>query len=266
MAESTFLANAQFTKVIGELYVYPHNLFAGADNVGCIHNVSDLSTLYQDIDGTVPAALGDQVRRIKNLAGNVDYDWIHTDGTSPATLAVDERGNYYLQFTNSGFDMAASGRGLLSASKSAVVITSLDLAGINTYRCALRINTESNVERYSIVTAATAANISVRSRRATADNLAERVVQRKSGLVTYASRINWAAGLCETRDYPDDYQSLQLPSSGQTSASASTSITLGHYASTQFAAMRYYGGIIISGDDVHIDADNLLDWHVAQQK
>jgi hypothetical protein len=76
---------------------------AGAQGVWA--DVSDLSTLFQDNADTVPAAVGQPVRRIRDKSGRGN----HLTAANPAILRQDAGGRYYLEGngTNIAFASAA---------------------------------------------------------------------------------------------------------------------------------------------------------------
>jgi len=78
----------------------PDSLFVG--NVGWIYDVSDLSTMFQDIAGTVPVTgAGQRVGLHLDLSGNSIHRFAVTDEGRP-TIEVDENGDFYLVSTDSG--------------------------------------------------------------------------------------------------------------------------------------------------------------------
>lgn len=88
-------------------------LFTEDGLVGGYWDVQDLSTLFADIAGTVPAAVGDRVARIDDKSGHNYHATQATSGSRPF-LRQDGNGRYYLEFdgTDDRLVVAAAAQGL----------------------------------------------------------------------------------------------------------------------------------------------------------
>jgi hypothetical protein len=110
MTTATSIADSIARALAGESGGYaainPAALFALGE-AGAWYDPSDLSTLWQDTAGTVPAVVGDPVGRIDDKSGNA----LHmTQGTAAArpTLRQDAGGGYYLERDGSDDYMATA--------------------------------------------------------------------------------------------------------------------------------------------------------------
>jgi hypothetical protein len=77
----------------------PVQLFSN-DEVGIWYDPSDLSTMFQNSDGTTAVAVGDPVGYIADKSGN-GFHAIQTSSTKRPILRQDAGGKYYLEFDGS---------------------------------------------------------------------------------------------------------------------------------------------------------------------
>jgi hypothetical protein len=77
----------------------PAKLFT-LETPGFWYDIQDLSTLFQDAAGTVPAEVGDPVYLIRDKSGANKHATANDTTTARAILGQDAQGKYYLPFTS----------------------------------------------------------------------------------------------------------------------------------------------------------------------
>lgn len=135
---------------------YPGSLFTGGAK-GVIYDPSDLSTLFQDAAGTIPANIGDPVGLMKDKSGNGLHMQQATAGARP-TLAQ-SGGRYYLSFNGTSQCMATTSNCDLSATSAlvfgAAAVTTGNVGGV---LLELSPNTNTNIKSCFIANPDSASN------------------------------------------------------------------------------------------------------------
>lgn len=217
---------------------------------GAIWAPWDISTLFQDANGTVPVtADGDPVRLMLDVSGN-DAHWL-----APSDLArpIYKGGAQpYLQGngTSSEMVMVAAGLGITSFANEVSVQMGLLADSISLYRTILFIRTSSNNERLALGTGASAGELRGRFRRNWSDTPATDVfLARPNGAHLWELYANYIGGEATlTRDVTAASGSSVLPESQISEAAESAGTHLFGFSGTGFANMRFYGGIILASE------------------
>lgn len=246
MPESTFIDDANFTKYIGVLREFPWSLAEIFDI--SYYTPWDQSTLFQDLAMSQPVtADGQSVRVMLDTSGN-GYHWVApSDAVRPVYRSTS--GQPRLEFANSGFTMAAAGLGLFAGVQYGMFCMAMSLDAINTFRNILRFNTPSNDPLFVLRTQASAASIEHTARRLTGEAVITTAVARGSGVNVWSGLLNWESGSVSLyRGGSAASNTASGMTVGSTSGTNSSVAGLGHYEATGYAAMSFYGGMLISGN------------------
>lgn len=246
MPESTFIADANFTKYVGVLRDFPWSL---GDTFDLAYFTPwDRATLFQDLAMEQPVtADGQSVRVMLDTSGN-GYHWVApSDAVRPVYRSGS--GQPRLEFANSGLSMAAAGLGVFSGVKYGMFCMAMSLDAINTFRNILRFNTPSNDSLFVLRTQASAASIEHTARRLTGESGVTAALARGTGVNVWTGILDWASGSVELhRGGETAGTSASGMTPGSTSGTAATTAGLGHYEASGYAAMSFYGGILLAGD------------------
>lgn len=127
----------------------PSRLFEGGDNGGW-WDTSDLTTLFQDAAGTVPAAVGDPVGLMRDKSGN-GYDVSQSSSSARPTLQQDGSGNTYLQFNGSQFLQLQNNNSLDCGTNDLGIITSAQFDESSTFGSIISRSRAGNLRgRYAL--------------------------------------------------------------------------------------------------------------------
>jgi hypothetical protein len=236
----------------------PADLFANGE-IGWIHDINNLSTVWSDVGSTTPAAASGPVRSITDISGN---DITFTEETNPPTLVQD--GSIYYLDVNGTNNKMVSGSVDFSTSDRINVFAGIRKESDATARLLMELGSNINTVNSTFYIAApeltgASGDFSVNAR----GTVLSAAVGSGPILAPVSRVLHLSADISEDR--------LQLNLNGELAGQSTLDRGTGNFANlpvnlfsrngdSLFFDGRYYRGIAINRDLTNLEVQQVNDW------
>jgi hypothetical protein len=261
MSESTYISDANFSKYLSIIKAFPYNLFDS--DVGAIYAPWEMSSLYQDIAMTMPVTdHGQPVHVMLDVSGNGNH-WLANSDTARPVYNLDDNGIPCVQFdgsTSGMYAIEAAKNTLFKAVNYSVVINLIDVSE-GTFDTIFRANTSSNTSLLELRSSGSDSSIAEIVARRSYEDAAIVIQDTITNPALYSILMDFSGGHVDVWKDNALVGTDSLASQGATPNTSANGIFLGNYNSANHAALKYYGGVIISSNsDILNNRADLESW------
>ncbi|MFV8867603.1 hypothetical protein [Serratia fonticola] len=244
MALATLYKGVTFTKTIGRIPVFPYSLFDTYN--GALFDISDITTLFQDLSGLVPvSASGQTVALVKDKSGLGH----HLTQSDAAKRPVYNSAGYLVFDGTRGLDFTGSALSIFSNISYALACIPTSITASN-YKTLFRFATPGEAQAFFRFGTGATANImnlyAAQENATTTGTLPSITITAGNHLLTGIAK--YVAGTSSTRKDGVDVGAGTLTATTKTNPAPAPTANVGYHTGANNITMNWYGAMFLGGD------------------